>query len=443
MLIILYATTGCSPKITKPLGSNKSFDQKLQQSNESSSEEEDVLSHDEGDKDLEEFVDEKRLDQEPLRFSESITVRANQRESDLYKEAFFSDYQNIKSSHPDNPQMRLEVSLYRQALLRIMQTEFYLAVMAGQKSFSLVSSAIEHSNFYTELRKYHADLQSQLNENQTALQRMMILALIAISKELDLIEFHQKNIADAILALKSSEGSNDLRDIQNQLISDLINLSFSNAEEENNPHLRITTQEDLYEELRHLTELQLQAKDRLFTDQPWAMILFEEVVWEGQRLNIRSHLKNLLQARDRDIYLGNDLSVKEEAADELWDQINREIQPLLMEASRQKLGKISHLVSLYRSQMKALFDHNLIQDQVTNYLDELGDEEALDAYRTYRNIIEEKSSSFDSLATVGGAILICSLGKLWAIPAALAFESANLFNQAALRNSLYRGVFLV
>ena len=428
--------TGC--KTTKPLESTESFYQESQQSNKPLSEGEEASPNDEG---LEEVVDEKGLAQEPLRFSESITVRANQRESDLYKEAFFSDYQNIKSSHPDNPQMRLKVSLYRQALLRIMQTEFYLAIMAGQRNFSLVSSAIQHSNFYRELRKHHADLQSRLNENQTALQRMMMLALIATSKELDLIEFHQKIIKDAISALENNEGSNDLRDIQNQLISDLINLSFSNAEEENDPYLRITTQEDMHKELDRLMRLQVQAKDRLFIGQPWAMILFEEVMWEGQRLNIRSHLKNLLQRRDSDIYLGNDLSIKADEAEELWDQINREIQPLLMEASRQKLRRISHLVSLYRSQLRALFHHNLIQEQVINYLDELGDEEALDAYRTYRNIIEGKASSFNNLATAGGAILICSLGKLWAVPAALAFKSANLADQAALRNSLYKGVF--
>ena len=48
---------------------------------------------------------------------------------------FLLDYQAIKSAYPNNPQRRLEVSFFREALIRIMETEFYLTLISGQRIF--------------------------------------------------------------------------------------------------------------------------------------------------------------------------------------------------------------------------------------------------------------------------------------------------------------------
>ena len=327
-----------------------------------------------------------------------------------------------------------------------MKTEFYLALMSGQRTFHRVFSEIQNSNFYRGVRQYHSYLQQHLNENLLTVRQDIVFTLIATAVMFSSIEEKQKSVENAIPEVRNIDDFEDPTAIQNHLISSLMTLSFRASEENDDPSLRMDTQEDFLEELLEIRASLMRSKSQFFEDQPWAMILFEEI--EGQNGLL---LKDFIVARyhhylqTRDVYLADHsfdyISQEIRNIEAILDDLYNDIQPVVDQISNRVLERISYQVHRYRTHRQSLLNHDLILYQVEKDLEEV-DREALEAYQ---GLIQEKeeivTSSMASIAIATGAIVACWLSRKVAIPVATIFSATGFLDQASFKNALFNGAF--
>ncbi len=338
---------------------------------------------------------------------ESITVVGEEQKSVFLKEIFLLDYQVIKSIHPNDPYKRLELSFFREALVNIMETEFYLALISGHTSFERISSEIIHPNLYRKgveylspyrgVIRYHNYLQQVLNQSSSDTRQIMTAILIATAIEFSLIEQREKTIKEEI-----SEAEDD------------------------------ETLQFLSQQIKQI----MQDKNQIFAKQPWTMILFEQVL--DHRKN-PSPLKDLIMT----IYTNHSSLINSQLHDNsieirsAEDHIYTEIQPLLTQAATQLLKKIPHRVNRYRGDIKALFVHDVIQQQTLNHLKDVQDNNALTAYDEWINQSNIHLSS--NIAIDAGKLLICRTGALVAIPIAALFSILDILNKMSFKQALLKG----
>ena len=355
--------------------------------------------------------------------------------SDSKKRHFFADYREIEKHHPGDARSRLELSLYRNALERMMETEYYLSIILDEEeSFGLVASAITplpgYPDFYRHLRMQYWDWRRHMRQNGTAVRPMIMTALIGLATQLERIESEQETVERAIKALENPIDLKSPKSIDNQLLSDLVQLSDTAAQKNNDPQLKIDNREQARDELIHLAYSLLQIKDGFFADWPWAMILYVPVEREGQTLTLKEHLLALLQETETDSDPENS-----------FGRLERESRPLLEQASRQTLEHISHAIHLYRTHPEKLLAHNLVREQTMAYLKELKDEKALETLQHLMGKPKESMSPLD-VAAVGGAIGVCYFGgRLLAVPIALAVATNSGLNYLSSKASLWEGAF--
>ena len=228
---------------------------------------------------------------------------------------------------------------------------------------------------------------------------MMAAILMATAKEFSLIEQREEKIKEAI----------------------------SKAENED-------TLQSLLEQRKQL----LQAKNQIFANQPWTMILFEEI--EDHRGNLLL-LKDLLITTYRnhssliDSQLDGDSIEITSNAEQLSDHIYTEIQSPITQAATQLLERIPYRVHRYRSDRKALFAHDVIQQQTLKYLKDVQDDGALTAYDEWIN----QTNAHTDIAKATGAILVCQAGAWVAIPVAAFSSIATTLNQMSSKQALLKG----
>ncbi len=363
--------------------------------------------------------------------------------TDIKKRHFFADYVEIKKNYPQDTrrdsQKRLELSLYRNALERMMETEYYLSlILDDEENFRRVSSVITplpgYPDFYRALRMQYWDWRRHMRQNGAAIRPMIMTALIGLATQLERIESEQEVVEQAIKALENPIDLKSPKNIDNQLLSDLILLSDSAAQKNNDPQLKINSREHARQELINLAYSLLQIKDGFFADWPWAMILYKPVEREGETRPLKDHLLALLEETNNEENNTDDDS-------ETFGHLEKESRPLLEQASRQTLQQISHAIHHYRTHREKLLAHNLIREQTASYLEELQDQEALETLHQLMGKPKESISPLD-VAAVGGAIGVCYLGgRLLAVPIASVVAINSGLNYFSSKASLWEGVF--
>ena len=366
--------------------------------------------------------------QTPLRleFEESITVIGEEQKFDFSKEMFLLDYQAIKSIYSDDPNMRLELSFFREALVKIMETEFSLVLISGHTSFERISSEITQPYFYRigrgiytspyrGVRRYHNHLQQALNQSSSSdVRKRMTAILMATAIEFFLIEKREEKIKEEISKMEEK---------------------ISKAEEETSKAENEATLQSLLKQREQL----LQAKNQTFANQPWTMILFEE---------IEDHKENLLPLKEilMTIYRNHSSLIESQLngdsieiasnAEQLSDHIYTDLQPPIIQAATQLLERIPYRVHRYRSDRTALFAHDVIQQQTLKYLKDVQDDDASDAYDEWTN--QTNAHPTTDIAIAAGAIFICRAGAGVAIPIAALFSIADALNQMSFKQALLR-----
>ena len=339
----------------------------------------------------------------PLRFGfkEHVDVIAEDQKSIFLKEMFLLDYQAIKSAYPNNPQRRLESSFFREALIRIMETEFYLTLISGQRTFERIYSEIPpHNkvngyNFYEGIRQYHSHLQQRLNQSSLEIRKVMTHILLDTAIKLSFIESIETEQEK-----KSTEQDTSGTDNSNQLLE------------------------------------VMGYKNQVFANQSWTMILFEEVSDnKGDTLLLKDLIMQICDCEDLS---PDDLTELAEISSQLLDHIHTKIQPSLGQASRQVLRYISGRVNLYRSKGKTLFVHDLVQQKTLKYLEDVQDHAALTAYNEFINQTSQPVTAAN-IAMVTGGFLICNIGRILSVPIAIMGTAANALDPSSLKQTFYRG----
>ncbi len=385
----------------------------------------------------------------PLRFHEHIKVRSKKQTTSFLQQAFVSDYEAIRSVYSHNLLRRFEVALYREALLRMMKTEFYLTLLSGQKTFHRILSEVQHSRFYHGIRQYHNHLQQSLNESSLATRQVIMATIIATARQLSLIEEKQKNVEEAITEVESINSFEDPEDIQNNLISILITSSLDASEDNNNPHLKIDTPEDLRKALLEIKDSWMIFKSQLLKDQPGAMILFEDVEDQnGNHLLLKDFIvaryNHYLYPKNEDIYLPNhfldDISQDIGNIEAIKDDIYDDIQPLIEHISNKVLKRVPYLVHRYRSNRQSLLNHDFVVDQVKKDLERV-DPEVLEAYQGLVQRKEESiTPSMANIAMATSTVAVCWVGRPVAISATVASSLTGFLDQASFKEALFKGV---
>ena len=352
-------------------------------------------------------------EQVPLRlgFEESVTVFGRIEKSVFLNEMFLLDYQAIRSDHPNDPQMRLELSFFREALVRIMETEFYLTLILGQQRFEHIYSVILDSKFYEGVLQYHNRLQQNLNQSSHETRQMMMTTLLTTAVELFFIEKKEQSIEREKQVIERT-----VLGVEDDMDSSLL------------------------ERMQVQSQQLMEARNQIFINQPWTMILFEQVSDQPvlKDLIIIAYQKH---SSTGDIYLASNSMEVVENTKELLDHIYEEIQPVLTKSSEQMLERISNRVHNYRSNRKALFVHDLVQQQTLRYLKNVEDNEALAAYDEFLHQ-RGADSLFDMIVTAG-AFMMCHVNKKLWITVALTFFSqviVNILDKAAFKEALFKGV---
>ncbi len=314
---------------------------------------------------------------------------------DIKKRHFFADYQEIEKNHPHDGQKRLELSLYRNALERMMETEYYLTLILNEEErFGRVSSSLAplpgYPDFYRALRTQSRQWQRHMRQNSAVVRPMLIAALMGLSQQLGRIETELESIEQAFAEQKDE-----------QLKSELIDLASS----------------------------LLQIKDGFFADWPWAMILYNSIEHEGKTGTLKEHLITLSEEIKND-----------HDPETSFGRLEKKTRPLLEQASRQTLEHITHAIHRYRTHRQKLLNHNLVREQTMLYLEELEDQKALEALQNSTEKPQEGITAFDT-AAVAGAIGICYFGgRLLALPIASIVATNSTLSDLSSKASLREGV---
>ena len=281
----------------------------------------------------------------------------------------------------------------------MMQTEYYLSlILDSEEHFGRVSSAITplpgYPNFYRSLRTQFWEWKRHLRQNRAVARPMLITALIGLSQQLERIESELESIERAYTKQEDEQQKGELIGLASSL---------------------------------------LQAKDGLFADWPWAMILYKPVEQGGETRPLKEHLLTLL----KDFEANTDSDPEKS-----FDRLERETRPLLEQVSHEALKHISHTIHLYRTHPQKLLAHNLVREQTRAFLEELQDHKALEVLRHLTGEteeIEEGLSPLD-LAFVTGAVGICYFGgRLLALPIALAVAASNTLGDLSSKELLWKG----
>ena len=342
-----------------------------------------------------------------LEFEELVDDLAEGPKSAFLKEMFLLDYQEIKYAYSDDPRMRLEISFFREALVKIMETEFYLTLILGRRTFKRIYSEIPSHykvnghNFYEGVKQYHDRLQQSLDQSSLEIKQVMTIILLDTAIKLSLIEQREENIKQSILDAENPD-------------------------------------QHLLEKMQQV----MRDKSQIFANQSWAMILFEEV---GDHRGNTLLLKDLIMKIYKDhLSLGDidpedDLISFSEKAQEFLDHIHTEIQPSLHQVSQRVLEMISGRVDLYRSKRTTLFVHDLIQQETLKYLEEAQDNDVLTAYNEFINQ-RSRPVTVGGVAIAAGRLLICNMSRVVSVSSAILIAAAGILDSVSLKQTFYRGV---
>ena len=299
----------------------------------------------------------------------------------LRMKAFLEDYRSIRAAYPNDPKRRIETTIYREYILNIMETEFYLSLLLGSKSLqktkdhiqrdNILTRSLQQQDFYSGARDFHTHLAQMLKKDHTDFVNIMIGILTKISIEYNLLEEKQEMIVQAILDASRAKHLNDPEIQNNKFITDLIEIK----EEEFN------TTEDVRLALLELMGLSFYAKDQLFNEAPWAMIIFEDIAHDSSNhyAPLKDYLASLYQGHFEQFSPHTslqDLSVSNFSVEEIIERIrnlNGQAKHKVKEASMKALLKIprqlNSLLSTYKNIPEDLLQHNLILNQVALYLE--------------------------------------------------------------------------
>ena len=292
-----------------------------------------------------------------------------------YKEAFALDYQAIREAHPDDARQRFYLALYREQLLKIMEAESNLSILAQDRSFeravSFTHGFFQEYDFYQGVRRIHESQRAILRGETDKSLEMMSVLLVKTAVELDRIEEKEREIEEAILAVQVSQSLDDTLVTENELIQGTL---------QDDPF--INSREGLEDNLVEMMEMALYFKNELFVEAPWAVILFNTIhqgLWEKPLRTRLSDLYDIAFPTPGPPLATEDITLR-------WKALYQMALPSITEAAAQALDDITHRLRrnlvLFGDddRFHVLLQHNLLVESTLDSLEEVGDDEAIHAY---------------------------------------------------------------